>query len=406
MKKIALFLLAIVTLSCSEEQDNAPIIKPSTDEPEVGTSTDKPLKECFGAGLPENFKLGVMLVGTTYLEEQGKQDLVNANFNEMSDGYFMKHVALVKDNGEFNFGTVDNVVRAAKAKGINIFGHALCWHSSQNRTYLTSLIKDKTDEEKKVIVSRALKNFIYGVMEHYSDDIKTWDAINEPLSDNGPDFPLRSDPEETQAANVWGYFVWQDYIGENYGRDVIKYAREAGGDDQLLFVNEYGLEWPWSDQGKCRSFIKLIERWESDGVTRIDGLGTQLHTNYSMNPDTQKQNSAGITKMFELLAATGKLIRISELDIQMLDASGKVVLNDAMTPELHTRLAEYMRFILEQYFTIIPKEQQYGITHGTPFESNDPEAPWRALEPVGIWNYRLMVKPEMFGAYVSALSRE
>lgn len=52
--------------------------------------------------------------------------------------------------------------------------------------------------------------------------------------------------------------------------------------------------------------IEWIARWESDGETVIDGIGTQMHVTYYMNPETQKSKEEHVVKMLELLASTGK----------------------------------------------------------------------------------------------------
>lgn len=52
--------------------------------------------------------------------------------------------------------------------------------------------------------------------------------------------------------------------------------------------------------------IHWIERWESDGETKVDGIGTQMHVSYYMNPATQASKENAIINMFTLLASTGK----------------------------------------------------------------------------------------------------
>ena len=55
----------------------------------------------------------------------------------------------------------------------------------------------------------------------------------------------------------------------------------------------------------------MIKHWESDGITKIDGIGVQMHLKYSMNTTKQAENRTNIEQMFSLLEATNKLIRIS-----------------------------------------------------------------------------------------------
>ena len=67
----------------------------------------------------------------------------------------------------------------------------------------------------------------------------------------------------------------------SYVRIPIKFARkyfaENGGNsgDLKLFINDYNLESWWDNNKKVKSLINWIKRWESDGETKIDGIGTQ-----------------------------------------------------------------------------------------------------------------------------------
>ena len=51
----------------------------------------------------------------------------------------------------------------------------------------------------------------------------------------------------------------------------------ADSQDTKLFINDYNLESDWDNNMKLKSLIEWIKRWEADGVTKIDGIGTQMH---------------------------------------------------------------------------------------------------------------------------------
>ena len=99
--------------------------------------------------------------------------------------------------------------------------------------------------------------------------------------------------------------------------------------------------------------------------------------------------------MFELLAATGKLIKISELDI------GVGVQTDKATDEHYQAQAEMYKFVVEKYFEIIPAGQQYGITVWSPRDSPAGSS-WRAGEPIGLWTEGYARK-RAYGAFSEAL---
>lgn len=150
--------------------------------------------------------------------------------------------------------------------------------------------------------------------------------------------------------------------------------------------------------------IEWIARWDSDGETVIDGIGTQMHVTYYMNPETQKSKEEHVVKMLELLASTGKLIKISELDMGIADADGNSIKTADVTFEQQKAMAEYYKFIVTKYFEIIPTAQQYGITQWCITDSPDGSG-WRAGEPVGLWDINYARKPA-YGGFCDALSQQ
>ena len=150
--------------------------------------------------------------------------------------------------------------------------------------------------------------------------------------------------------------------------------------------------------------IEWIARWESDGETVIDGIGTQMHVTYYMNPETQKSKEEHVVKMLELLASTGKLIKISELDMGIADAEGNTIKTADVTFEQQKAMAEYYKFIVTKYFEIIPAAQQYGITQWCITDSPDGSG-WRAGEPVGLWDINYARKPA-YGGFCDALTQQ
>lgn len=249
-----------------------------------------------------------------------------------------------------------------------------------------------TPEEKADTLTYALENWIKGMMEATDGYVKAWDVVNEPMSDWPDPSQLKSDPNHTDTEN----FYWQDYLGKDYARVAIKLTRQYGGDNQVLFINDYGLE--GTGNAKCKGLINMITYWESDGVTRIDGIGTQMHVTYSLDPVKQQANEAAVVSMLELLANTGKLIKISELDMGIADASGTNLKTVAVTLEQHKLMSDYYKFIVKKYFELIPAAQRYGITHWSPTDSPDNQYSfWRKGEPIGLWDLDYNRKPAYAG---------
>jgi len=266
-----------------------------------------------------------------------------------------------------------------------------------------------TPEEKAEVLTNELERWIKGMMEACGGYVKAWDVVNEAVSGGpwGQRYDLQS---ADNAGDADKKFFWRDYLGDDFVRIPVKFARqyfeEFGGNpaDLKLFINDYNLESDWDDNQKLKSLIEWIARWESDGETVIDGIGTQMHVTYYMNPETQKSKEEHVVKMLELLASTGKLIKISELDMGIADADGNSIKTADVTFEQQKAMAEYYKFIVTKYFEIIPAAQQYGITQWCITDSPDGSG-WRAGEPVGLWDINYARKPA-YGGFCDALTQQ
>lgn len=257
------------------------------------------------------------------------------------------------------------------------------------------------DEEKHDIIYAALEDWVKNMMENCAGNVKVWDVVNEPMSDGNPYELKHYETESVDSRD--NCFYWQDYLGDNYARDVValarKYFEEFGGNpsDLKLFVNDYNLEASYNNNAKCEGLIKMIQQWEGDGVTKIDGIGTQMHVSCSLDPDTQQKNEDCVVKMLQLLANTGKLVKISELDMGITDANGnKIMTTDATFVQL-LHMADYYNFIVRKYFEIIPQSQRYGITQWSLTDGGDDEWSWRKGEPIGLWTRSYDRKPSYAG---------
>ena len=254
-----------------------------------------------------------------------------------------------------------------------------------------------TDEEKKKALTPVLQNWIYGMMEATEGKVKAWDVVNEALSGEDKDGDGKFDLQSAKRGNVKpddakNNFYWQDYLGDiDYVRTAVAAARkgfvDAGGkpEDLKLFINDYNLESDWDQNGKLKSLIQWIKDWEADGVTKIDGIGSQMHISCYENPQTQEAKKNAIENMLKLMAESGKLVRISELDMGYVDANGKEVKTADMTEEQHKEMRDLYEFVVKKYLEIIPENQQWGICQWCVTDS-PANSGWRAGLPVGLWD--------------------
>ena len=228
--------------------------------------------------------------------------------------------------------------------------------------------KLKTPEEKRAALLEAMETWIKGMLEHVNTDSRFvgWDVINEPITDDGHfrgidnhfggtwtddagivhDDRTPVESEETGLELNWGdgHFYWGYYLGMDYAVKAFEFARRYASPNIKLFVNDYNLE---MNPNKLAKLIELVDYIEQHGQT-VDGIGTQMHLTASNI--TREQ----IDAMFKTMAATGKLVRVTELDVAL----------GTNAPEEEDLLlqAEVYKMVFESFRENVPEEQQSGIT--------------------------------------------
>lgn len=270
-----------------------------------------------------------------------------------------------------------------------------------------------TDEEKKNILTPVLQKWIYGMMEATEGKVKAWDVVNEAISGEDKDgdgfYDLQSATRGTVSADdAKNNFYWQDYLGDiDYVRTAVAAARkgfaDAGGNPEelKLFINDYNLETAYDHNKKLKSLIHWIEEWQKDGVTKIDGIGSQMHVTCSMDPAKQKENEEAYENMLHLMVDSHKLVRISELDMGLADKDGNLVNTTDMTEEQHKAMRAYYEFIVKKYLEIVPENQQWGICQWCATDS-PANSGWRAGLPVGLWDLDYYRK-HTYGGFAAGL---
>lgn len=270
-----------------------------------------------------------------------------------------------------------------------------------------------TDEEKKNILTPVMQKWIYGMMEATEGKVKAWDVVNEAISGTDKDgdgfYDLQSATRGTVSADdAKNNFYWQDYLGDlEYVRTAVAAARkgfaDAGGNPEelKLFINDYNLETADDQNQKLKSLIHWIGEWEKDGVTKIDGIGSQMHVSCSMNPAEQKRREEAYVNMLKLMVDSHKLVRISELDMGLDDENGHSVNTTDMTEEQHKAMRAYYEFIVKKYLEIVPEAQQWGICQWCATDS-PANSGWRAGLPVGLWDLDYYRK-HTYGGFAAGL---
>ena len=357
-----------------------------------------------------NFEPGFIFEnGTTYHLKMKIKGSVAGQFGALfqnPDGYKpcgnFQNISVTKDWKEVDVTAKCNGDGASRLL-LNIGLYAGTLYIDDFEVYITKSANSipLTPEEKKSLLTDAMGKWIDGIIEATDGYVTSWDVVNEALSGDDKDGDGKYDLQHAATASAddkKNCFYWQDYLGDiDYVRTVVAAARKSfaahnGDPDSLkLFINDYNLESDWDGNAKLESLKKWIEDWEADGVTKIDGIASQMHISCYADPKTQENKKNHIVKMLELMAESRKLCKISELDMGYVDAAGNKLTYDQMTEEQHKEMRDLYTFVLQKYFEIIPPAQQYGITQWCATDSPK-DSGWRPGEPTGLWDLNYLRK--------------
>ena len=233
--------------------------------------------------------------------------------------------------------------------------------------------RPQTAEEKSDTINYALNAWCEGLMKINDGRIKSFDLIDEAIDS-------KAEIEEgiLDLKHSTEKIFWQDILGsENYAPAVSKVASAAfekyeGNPAELkFFISETGLE----DAKKFNSLMYWINIWDAKGA-KIDGINAKLNLAYSEDAAALEANKASLDNLLDNLKSTGKLIRLSNLDIKYINADGVSVLASSITDEQRQKLADYYGYVIKSYMTKIPNDKQAGLCKGNMSDTSDPVGLW------------------------------
>lgn len=304
----------------------------------------------------------------------------------------------IPEQGDGMHAIAFNLNKGTESTAIDYYFADIHWYTVEKGNKIPL-----TDEEKKDTLTWAMGKWIDGMMAATDGYVTSWDVVNEAISGKkGADgFNELQHATNALPSDVANSFYWQDYLGDiDYVRTAVRDARksfaEHNGDPSKLklFINDYNLEGYWDQHAKLKSLIRWIGLWEDPNAEEpvvIDGIGTQMHVTCYGDATKQAKLQSDIEEMFKSLAKTGKLIKISELDMAYEDEAGTSVTFDKMTEEQHKQMRSFYTFIIQKYFELIPQAQQYGITQWCATDSPK-DSGWRAGCPTGLWDSNYLRK--------------
>ena len=295
------------------------------------------------------------------------------NFGKVGATYYIDNIkfGLAKDQSTATRGIQYVLARNGKARKATRAG---------SKMYYVL----KTPAEKQAALEGAMDAWVSGVANHLKEKNVVpfgYEVINEPIADGSNMYRGLSEgtfggtwtdddgntqydaaPTEDDANGLtlnWGsgHWYWGYYVPD-YHVKAFQLARKYLPADTKLFVNDYNLE---TSPKKLEALIKFVKEIdEKNGSPIVDGIGTQMHVTLNCSDNAEK-NAANIAElktkvdaMFQTMAATGKLIRVTELDLSL--GTGTPSSNQ------YKAQSDAYRMIVESYKTNVPEAQQSGIT--------------------------------------------
>lgn len=256
--------------------------------------------------------------------------------------------------------------------------------------------RPQTAQERTDTIKYALNTWCDGLMKINEGRIKSFDLIDEAIDtkallENGM-YDIKHSTDK---------IFWQDILGsENYAPAVSKAAREAfeayGGNPSELrfFISESGLDEP----KKIESLKYWINIWDANGA-KIDGINAKLNLSYSEDQATQQANVETLNQLLDNLAATGKMIRLSNFDIKYLNPDGVSVAAKDISADQRQKLADYYAYVIRTYMTKIPNDKQAGICKGNMADTSEPLGLWSVNKDSKDWE-----RTAIYKAFCDALS--
>ncbi|MEV5030326.1 endo-1,4-beta-xylanase [Paenibacillus sp. LPE1-1-1.1] len=195
-----------------------------------------------------------------------KAELLKKHVNWLVAENVMKPDAIQPAEGSFTWENADRIVEFAKKSGMEVRFHTLVWHSqvgawffkdADGKPMVEETDPGKRETNKKLLLER-LDTHVRTIVGRYKDDIQSWDVVNEVIEPGDPGGMRSSD--------------WYKITGTDYIETAFRAAREAGGPDAKLYINDYGTDNPV----KRDRLYELVKEMLDKGVP-IDGVGHQTH---------------------------------------------------------------------------------------------------------------------------------
>ncbi|MBN6034446.1 endo-1,4-beta-xylanase [Amycolatopsis sp. 195334CR] len=236
----------------------------------------------LGASAAESGRYFGTAVAAHKLGDSTYTGILNSEFNSVTPENEMKMDATEPNQGQFSYGSADQIVNHALSRGMKVRGHALAWHMQQPG-WMQGMEGSS--------LRQAMLNHVTQVATHFKGKVVAWDVVNEAFEDGSSGARRNSNLQRT---------------GNDWIEAAFKAARAADPGAKLCY-NDYNTD-DWS-HAKTQAVYKMVQDFKNRGVP-IDCVGFQSHLN-SGSPYPSNYRTT-----LSSFAALGVDVQITELDIQ------------------------------------------------------------------------------------------
>lgn len=237
-----------------------------------------------------------------------------------------------------------------------------------------STFVDKTEAEIRTLLLKAMDSYADSVVNAAKGYVNDWGVLCDALDETG----LVTGDGKTPTTGV---FYWSDYLGKDYGVDAFKCMAKYVGTEGNLYICDTGLE---NSADKCDALLDYVDYIERGGG-RVDGIGV------SMDLSLTTADRAWISQMLGKLAATGKKVKITHLQV----TTGDGLPTDSLTEDKAEAQSDLYQYVVEAYKQQVPQSQRGGIVQGSILDND--------AQPVGLWS-RSYARKHAYGGFVKGLS--
>lgn len=319
----------------------------------------------------DDFLIGNIVNPSTFDETRLK--LLKKHHNVVTFENDMKPDYAYDTNRQFDFTAEDALVQRVQDAGLDLHGHVLVWHA-QSPTWLYTAVSGEPLSRDVALTN--LRTHVKTVVEHFGDQVISWDVVNEAMNDNP------ANPEDWK--NALRNSGWLQAIGPEFLEEAFLAAKEVideNGWDIKLYYNDYNDD----NQNKASAIYSMVkeinEKYAANhpGEKLIDGIGMQAHYNLGTRLDNVKMS-------LERFISLGVEVSVTELDI-MAGANSTITEKEA----------KQQAYLYAQLMDLYKKNSEH-ISRVTFWGLNDSTS-WRAEQNPTLFDKNFQAK-EAFYAVV------